>query len=85
MTDMHPGNAFADDEEFDRFEKALAKCRNCGHIRMSHILKIKKFLKCVDAKLDAAGTYTACSCKNYEPKDNLEYLEFKYNNKEKDK
>jgi len=67
-----------DDEEILRFQKAFAKCRYCNHPKMIHSLIPKR---CVDARLKADGTYKQCRCKNFEPKDNLEFLEYRYDKK----
>jgi hypothetical protein len=67
--------------EEERFRKALAKCRNCSHLRLAHGLL--KNNKCSDAKLSVDGTYTSCSCSTYESVDNLEFLESKYEAKKK--
>jgi hypothetical protein len=72
-----------DEEEGARFEKALAPCRNCNHAKLPHLLIQNK---CVDGTLNVTGHYEQCSCRNFEPKDNLEYLEYKYDKKKgKDK
>ena len=65
------------DEE--KFLKALAKCRNCGHVRMAH--QVVKNNICLDGNLEVTGKYMLCTCENYEPKDNLEFLEWQYKKK----
>lgn len=62
------------------FKKAMGKCRNCGHVRMGHFQGARPII-CLDAKLLATGRYERCDCSNYEPEDNLEYLEYKYDKK----
>lgn len=69
--------------EMERFEKALARCRNCNHIKMIHsFLNCNKGI-CIDYKLDVTGKSKRCKCKIYEPIDNLEFLEFKLDKKGK--
>ena len=80
LDDFGPVN---DAEEMDRFRKALAPCRSCSHPKMAHSFLKSERGRCVDAKLNAAGQFKECSCKNFEPKDNLEFLEFKYDAKKK--
>jgi hypothetical protein len=70
-----------DDEEAVRFEKALAPCRHCTHCRMTHIVRGIK--GCMDATVTAAGVYKQCRCQNFEPKDNLEFLEYRYDKKKR--
>lgn len=65
--------------EEERFRKALAKCRNCGHVKIAH--QILNNTKCLDTKLRVDGTHMHCACQNYEPIDNLEFLEFKLDKK----
>jgi hypothetical protein len=74
-----------DNEEMVRFQKALTPCRNCNHPKMTHSFlgMFKGIGKCVDAKVTANGTYNQCYCKEFLPKDNLEYLEYKYDKKRK--
>jgi hypothetical protein len=67
-----------DEEEGERFLKALTPCRHCGHVKLAHSLIQKR---CVDARLIATGRYKLCKCNNFEPKDNLEFLEYKYEKK----
>ena len=78
----------ADDEEGARFEKAMAPCRNCNHPKMTHSFlgMFKRVGKCIDTRLNVTGQYMTCSCLNFEPKDNLEFLEYRYEKKKgKDK
>jgi hypothetical protein len=70
--------------EEERWQKAIAKCRNCGHVRMAHSFLNKKS-KCLDSCLFVTGKYKSCPCLTYEPKDNLEFLEFRYDEKKKGK
>lgn len=69
--------------EEERFMKALSKCRNCDHMKMAHSFLIVKDGKCIDAKVSEKGTYKECLCRLFAPKDNLEYLEWKFENKQK--
>jgi hypothetical protein len=41
--------------------------------------------KCVNSRVTPNGTYRECRCTIYEPSDNLEFLEFKYDEKKKGK
>lgn len=73
----HRKEPFEGSEE-ERFQKALAKCRNCSHVRMAHSLIQNR---CVDSKFSVTGKYKQCRCKKYVPIDNLEFLELKCNEK----
>lgn len=68
----------ADNEEFSRFLKSLNKCRVCEHVRIVHSTLDKI---CLDVQLFKNGKAKMCSCKEYVPKENLEYLEYKYGKK----
>jgi hypothetical protein len=83
----HDDTGPIDAEEMERFYQALMKCRNCSHIKMTHSFlgMFKKVGKCVDASLVSDGVYKACHCRLFEPADNLEYLEYKYDEKKKKK
>lgn len=76
--------AFNNVEEMKRFAKALGKCRTCGHVRMAHPIKLKQNI-CLDATLTNKSGYKQCPCKLFVPKDNLEFLEWAAENKEKKK
>lgn len=71
-------------EEVKRFEKALGKCRTCEHINMSHTFHRKQGI-CIEAILTNKEVYKACDCKLFIPTDNLEYLEWAAERKEKGK
>jgi len=70
--------------ENDVFLKALGPCRTCGHHKIAHTLKYKnrKTELCLDARLDSKAVYRRCPCKQFVPKDNLEFLEWAAQNKE---
>lgn len=72
-----------DEEEGLRFQKALARCRNCNHIKMIHSFLNCNKSNCIDYKVDVAGKSKRCKCKEYLPKDNLEFLEYKLDEKGK--
>lgn len=74
---VHDDFDLIDNEEMIRFQKALSKCRNCGHAKMIHYFLNNKN-KCIDFKLEVNGKYKGCHCIRWEPADNLEYLESKY-------
>ena len=81
MTDSN-----ADIEIVDRLTRSLSVCRTCAHVLMSHIfIGLKKIKYCVDAFVNELGEYKKCSCEQFIPKDNLEYLEWAQQNKEKEK
>lgn len=71
------------ESEEERFRKGLSKCRNCTHVRMAHSFLglFQNVGKCMDATLIATGEYKQCSCDVFEPQDNLEFLEYKYDKK----
>jgi hypothetical protein len=70
------------DEEGIRFQKALAHCRICGHAKMTHSLIQNR---CIDCTLNVKGKHSQCKCKKFLPTDNLEFLEYKYDEKKKRK
>ncbi len=78
-----PINNYIGMTEEERFEKALQKCRNCGHVQMTHFFLPQKNSKCIDASLSVAGKYIVCNCKDWASSNNLEYLEEIYNKKNK--
>jgi len=60
------------DEETTRIFNALSKiCRVCSHIKFLHLQK-----GCTDQILSKEGKLYLCNCKEYIPKDNIEYLEY---------
>jgi hypothetical protein len=79
----HDDFGIANDEEMARFQKALTPCRGCNHPKMAHSFlgPFKGTGKCVDARVTVSGMYKQCTCRNFEPKDNLEFLEYKYDKK----
>ena len=80
----HDNNDPVDEEEGARFEKALAPCRHCGHVKMTHMTStVKSIQMCMDATVTVTGVYNRCRCQNFEPKDNLEFLEYRYDKKKR--
>lgn len=71
-------------EEVKRFEKALSKCRTCTHMNMAHAFLGKKNL-CLEVVLTNNDQYKKCECCLFIPIDNLEYLEWAAERKEKGK
>jgi len=51
------------------------KCRDCNHSHLNDT--------CVEFQEWGAVTFVKCQCKEYAPKDNLEYLEHLYDKKQK--
>jgi len=78
-------NGSSNAEEVARFKKALSKCRTCGHIRMAHSSLSTNKGECLDSRLTIKGGYESCSCHMFIPSDNLEYLEWAADSKEKRK
>ena len=77
------GNSSADPEEVARFEKAFKHCRTCDHIKIAHCGTAKgKVDRCLDSKLTNKEVHESCTCLQFVPKDNLEYLEWVATNKE---
>lgn len=72
-----------DEEEIKQFEKAFSLCRTCDHIMMAHIFFKSKRGGCIDTKLGAKDNHERCICTSYIPKDNLEFLEWANEKKEK--
>ena len=72
----------ADQEEVERFKKAISTCRTCGHVKMAHSVTGKKVI-CLDATLTNKEKYKPCECKVFIPKDNLEFLEWAAKNRVK--
>jgi len=71
------------EDEVKLFEKALSKCRTCDHVRMAHSYLASKKGRCLDAKLTNKDVYDPCNCTMFIPKDNLEFLEWAAQKKEK--
>jgi hypothetical protein len=71
------------DEEAELLVKALAKCRICKHIKMAHSFVKAQKGRCIDAMVTKEGKYFQCLCKEYTPLDNLEYLEWRNDQKKK--
>jgi len=74
---------FMDDSDTKRFQKAISQCRTCNHVMMAHSFRCNKKGICMDAVLRSNEQYTSCSCVSFIPKDNLEFLEWAAQNKEK--
>jgi hypothetical protein len=74
VIEMVAGN----EEEFERYLKSLNKCRICAHPRIAHP-GVGKW--CLDVTLTATGNTKMCSCREYVPNENLEFLEYKYSKK----
>ena len=72
-------NDYSGDEEVKRFQKALGHCRTCTHVMMAHKLGL-----CMEAKL-VRSKYSPCKCKLFVPSDNLEFLEWVAQNKNRRK
>jgi hypothetical protein len=71
-----------DGSEAQRYEAALRKCRTCDHAKMTHSNLSKG--RCIDAVLTNKEQYKPCTCIDFIPKDNLEYLEWASKKKEKE-
>lgn len=52
------------------------KCRSCGHVHRSICTITRYHIRTATANVLAEH----CPCEEYVPCDNLEYLEWKYNN-----
>lgn len=52
--------------------KNFSRCRNCDHFYISHTDTIDKNFSCEWIRP------TNCDCKGFEPKNNLEFVEWKY-------
>jgi hypothetical protein len=75
---------FDEAAEMKRFVKALGKCRTCGHAMMAHPTKLKRNI-CLEATLSNKEVYKQCDCNLFIPTDNLEFLEWAAERKEKNK
>ena len=84
MTYFDDGGA-SNVEEVARFEKAFSKCRTCNHIRIAHSSLSSNKGKCLDSILTNKEEHKSCACTIYIPLENLEYLEWVEENKEKRK
>lgn len=73
------------EDEAKMFQKAISKCRTCSHVLMAHSFLQNKKGKCMDAALKSNEQYVSCTCISFIPKDNLEFLEWAAQNKEKRK
>jgi hypothetical protein len=51
------------------------RCRDCNHAHLND--------QCVEYTNWGSVTFVSCSCKEYAPKDNLEYLEHLYDKKQR--
>lgn len=51
------------------------RCRDCNHAHLNN--------ECVEFSDFGAVTFVNCTCKEYTPKDNLEYLEHLYDKKQR--
>jgi hypothetical protein len=74
-------NELDGNDEIKGFAKALNKCRTCNHQMLAHFKNPK--ISCLDAKLTNQGIYARCNCKLFIPIDNLEFLEWVTQQKEK--
>lgn len=72
-----------DEEEVKQFEKAFSLCRTCDHIMMAHIFFKGTRGRCIDSKVVRRDEHERCTCLSYIPKDNLEFLEWANEKKEK--
>jgi hypothetical protein len=82
-----------------KYQDRYSICRNCNHNRDSHSIYIQlleglnqsKYIQILEEIpcniiMDYAPSPNKyCNCKNFEPTDNLEYLEMKYEEKNKEK
>lgn len=73
----------SDEEDVQQFEKVFSKCRTCDHIRMAHTFLTSKKGRCMDIVLSNKEEHKRCSCDTFIPKDNLEFLEWAAQQKEK--
>lgn len=74
----------SDREEVDRLLNALTPCRKCEHLKIAHSFMLPNKGKCVDATVKSDGEHKICNCKMFVPKDNLEFLEWVAENKQKE-
>lgn len=72
-----------DGSEEEIFLKSITHCRSCNHVKLAHAFLIDSARRCIDSSLNVKGEYKTCGCKVFIPKDNLEYLEWKYENSKK--
>lgn len=68
-----------DGADVDRLLNSLNMCRTCSHAKIAHSGTDKY---CLDVALTVDGHIHLCSCKEYIPKENLAFLEYKYGKKE---
>ena len=78
-------NELFDKEEMERLEKAITRCRTCDHVMIAHTYLGKPKGRCLDARLTNKEKHERCTCQQFKPKDNLEYLEWVAKQKEKGK
>lgn len=73
--------------EEERLINAIKRCRFCDHVQMAHkyLPKYSETVCCLDTSLSSKGEYQACSCKEFAPKDNLEFLQWKHDKKKEKK
>lgn len=72
-----------DETTIKELEKSFSQCRTCNHIRMAHTFVKRKRTTCLEATLTGKDQYERCTCVLFIPKDNLEFLEWAAENKEK--
>lgn len=73
------------ESEEERLIEAIKPCRRCGHVNMAHkfLAKQADTMCCIDASLKENGKYVTCECKEFAPKDNLEFLQWQHDKKAK--
>jgi hypothetical protein len=71
----------SDEDKLKAFQQALGKCRTCGHTMVAHYRNPK--VPCLEAILTNEGENKPCKCVLFIPQDNLEFLEWAAQQKEK--
>lgn len=79
----HDDSGLLGEEDVKRFDRAFSLCRTCNHIMMAHSFVTDKRGKCLDAGITNKEVYETCKCKIFIPKDNLEFLEWAAQKKER--
>jgi len=70
-----------EDKDIKGFKQGLGKCRTCNHAMLAHYRNPKE--ACLEAILSNKDTYKRCTCVLFMPIDNLEFLEWAAERKEK--
>lgn len=70
-----------EDKDIKGFKQGLGKCRTCNHSMIAHYKNPKK--SCLEAIPKNNDSYTRCACVLFKPIDNLEFLEWAADRKEK--